>query len=121
MKAKWRGGGMKLSSFLRGEQKILSRLLGGTENFHESQSNSRTPLAAVVKMILLLCQHFEISMYFTKFPFALQTIFPLHSLEADNSFQPATVCDEFFLRKGNAPLLPDKNNGRSLNQTQMWG
>ena len=31
-------------------------------------------------------------MFFKKFPFALQTIFSLHNLEADNFFQPTTAC-----------------------------
>ena len=34
-----------------------------------------------------------------KFPFALQTIFSIHNLEANNFFQPTTACKQFFLRK----------------------
>ena len=41
-----------------------------------------------------------------KFPFALQTCFSLHNLEADNFFQPATACN-FFYETGNPPP-PDK-------------
>ena len=66
-------------------------------------------------MILLclvqFCQNFDISMYFKKFPLALQTIFSLHNFEADNFFQPTTVCEQYFYEKGN-PLI--KNNGPSL-------
>ena len=44
-----------------------------------------------------ICQNFEISMYSKKFPFALQTIFSIHNLEADNFFQPTRACEQFFL------------------------
>ena len=47
-----------------------------------------------------------------KFPFALQTIFSIHNLEADNFFQPTTACEQLFYEKGNPPI---KNNGPSLN------
>ena len=47
-------------------------------------------------------------------PFALQTIFSRHNLEADKFFQPTTACKQFFYEKGNPP--PDKNNGLSLNR-----
>ena len=50
-----------------------------------------------------MCQNFEISMYLKKFPFALQTIFSLHNLEADNLFQPTTACEQFFYKKGDPP------------------
>ena len=50
-------------------------------------------------------------MYSKKFPFALQTIFSIHNLDADNFFQPTMACEQFFLQKGNPP---DKNNGPSL-------
>ena len=43
-------------------------------------------------------------MYSKKFPFALQTIFSLHNLEADNLFQPTTACEQFFYKKGNPPI-----------------
>ena len=49
-------------------------------------------------------------LYFKKFPFALQTIFSLHNLEADNFFNQLrlrTIFDE----KGNPTI---KNNGPSL-------
>ena len=50
-----------------------------------------------------------------KLPFAFQTIFSLHSLEADNFFQPTTACEHFFLRKRYpSPPPTDKNNGPSL-------
>ena len=42
-------------------------------------------------------------MYSKKFPFALQTIFSIHNLEADNFFQLATACEQFFYEKGNPP------------------
>ena len=35
-------------------------------------------------------------MYSKKFPFALQTIFSIHNLEADNFFQPTTACKQSF-------------------------
>ena len=37
------------------------------------------------------------------FPFALQTIFLIDNLEADNFFQPTTACEQFFYEKGNPP------------------
>ena len=49
-------------------------------------------------------------MYSKKFPFALQTIFSIHNLGADNFFQPTTACEQFFYKKGNPPI---KNNGPS--------
>ena len=50
-------------------------------------------------------------MYFKKFPFALQTIFSLHNLEADKFFQPNTVRKQFFFYEKVPPI---KNNGPSL-------
>ena len=35
--------------------------------------------------------------------FALQTIFSIHNLEADNFFQPTTACEQFFLQKRVTP------------------
>ena len=45
-------------------------------------------------------------MYSKKFPFALQTIFSIHNLEADNFCQPTTACEQFFYEKGNPPPPP---------------
>ena len=42
--------------------------------------------------------------YSKKFPFALQTIFSIHNLEADDFFQPTTACEQFFYEKGNPPI-----------------
>ena len=58
-------------------------------------------------------------MYFKKFPFALQTIFSLHNLEADNFFSQLQLANKFLYEKGNhrpprPPPPPDKNNGPSL-------
>ena len=41
----------------------------------------------------------EISMYFKKFSFALQTIFSLHNLDADNIFRQLQLANNFFLTK----------------------
>ena len=49
-----------------------------------------------LKDTFMSSQNFEISMYFKKFPFALQIIFSLHNLEADNFFQPTTACEQSF-------------------------
>ena len=38
-------------------------------------------------------------MYFKKFPFAVQTIFSLHNLEADNFFSQLQLANNFFLKK----------------------
>ena len=38
-------------------------------------------------------------MYFKQFPFALQIIFSLDNLEADNFFQPTTASEQFFMKK----------------------
>ena len=55
-------------------------------------------------------------MYSKKFPFALQTIFSIHNLGADNFFQPTTACEQFFFKKKVTPAPPPiKNNGPSLN------
>ena len=56
----------------------------------------------------ILCQNFKMSMHFKKFPFALQTIFSLNNLEADNFFQPTTACEQFFFTKKVTPPLPIK-------------
>ena len=47
-------------------------------------------------------------------PFALQTIFSFHNIEADNLCQPTTAGEQFCYEKGN-PLPNKKNNGPSLN------
>ena len=44
-------------------------------------------------------------MYFKKFPFALQTIFSIHNLEADNFFSQLQLANNFFYKKG---IPPDK-------------
>ena len=48
-------------------------------------------------------KNFEISMYFKKFPFALQTIFSLHSLEADNFFSANYSLRTIFFTKKVTP------------------
>ena len=58
--------------------------------------------------LVQLCQNLEISMFSKKIPFALQTIFSIHNLEADNFFQPTTACEQFFLRKREPPPPPIK-------------
>ena len=45
------------------------------------------------------------------FPLLCRQLFSIHNLEADNFFQPTTVCKQFIYEKGN-PLI--KNNGPSL-------
>ena len=59
-------------------------------------------------------------MYFKNFPFALQAIFSLQNLEADNFFQPTTACEQFFFtKKVTTPPPPDKNNRPSLSVGEM--
>ena len=59
----------------------------------------------------IFCQNFEISVYFKKFSFVLQTIFPFHNLEADNFFSQLQLAIKFFTIKVTPPI---KNNGPSL-------
>ena len=42
-------------------------------------------------------------MHSKNFPSALQTIFLIDNLEADNFFQPTTACEQFFYEKGTPP------------------
>ena len=51
-------------------------------------------------------------MYFKKFPFALQTIFSLDNLEADNFFSANYRLPTIFFMKKVTPRI--KNNGLSL-------
>ena len=51
-----------------------------------------------------LCQNVEISVYFKKFSFALQTTFSRHNLKADNFFSQLQLANNFFYRKGNPPI-----------------
>ena len=44
-------------------------------------------------------------MYSKKFPFALQTIFLIDNLEADNFFQATTACEQFFFTKKVTPPI----------------
>ena len=50
---------------------------------------------------------------FQKFPFALQTIFLIDNLEADNFFSQLQLVNNFFYEKGTPPIK--NNDGPSLN------
>ena len=57
------------------------------------------------------------SMYSKKFPFALQTIFSIHNLEADIFFSQLQLANNFLYEKGNPQI---KNNGPSLTENLIF-
>ena len=65
-----------------------------------------------------LCQNFEISIYFKKFPFALQTTFSLHDLKTDNFFSQLHLSNNLFTKK---VTFLTKNNGPSLTSVGFGG
>ena len=38
------------------------------------------------------------------FPLLCRQFFSIHNLQAENFFQPTTVCEQFFYEKGNPPI-----------------